>query len=93
MLDGVLGILDLTDSEKFLDQVGFLAKLAFADASGFSWPHPIWDYVGRVKRKPNPAGYLKKVLREDCPELYETFEAEFPGEAHCQWLLKKLADA
>lgn len=104
-LDSILGVLqrhDLRPFEQrpdFLDQVGFLAKLAYADASGFPWPanaegrpRSLWDFVGRAKLKANPAGWLTQVLREELGPLWAMFHDEIPSPAHCQWLLRKLAE-
>jgi hypothetical protein len=92
-LDGMVSILGVDrDADHFLDQVGLLAKLAYADASGFAWPIPVWDYLGRAKRKPNPAGWLTHVLRDESPELWRTFERDYPSPTHCQWLLQQAAN-
>ncbi len=92
-LDGMVGILGLGgDGDKYLDQVGFLAKLAYADAVGFRWPLPLWDYVGRAKRKASPAAWLTTTLRQEAgDERYTQFRDDTPSAAHCQWLLHRLA--
>lgn len=103
-LDAILGILQIHDFDPFesrpdfLDQVGFLAKLAYADAVGFAWvcggqPSTLWDYLGRAKRKKSPAAWLTGVMREEFgPELWSTFDKGLPSPAHCQWLLHALAN-
>lgn len=93
-LDGLVGILGVDrDADKFRDQVGFLAQLAFADARGVELPKSIWDYAGRAKRKANPAGYLKEAIRDDLgAEGWEKFLAEQPTETECQFLLRQAGE-
>lgn len=89
-LDDMLGILGPCED----DQLGFLARLAYADAAGFEFPHPIWDYVGRAKRKTNKAGWLTDVIREELgPERWDDFQRSTPSPAHCQRLLAQQARA
>jgi hypothetical protein len=91
VLDGMVNILGLHDSDQVLDQIGFLARLAYADASGFDWGRPIWDFVGRAKRKSNPAGWLTKALQDEGGQKrYRQFLDTTPSPAHCQWLLLQI---
>jgi hypothetical protein len=103
-LDAIIGILQVHEFNPFeqrpdfVDQVGFLAKLAYADASGFAWPpdtegraRSLWDLLGKAKRKQSPAAYLTTVLQEDLGTLWPVFRDELPSPAHCQWLLGMLA--
>lgn len=90
-LDAILGILGRNwDADQLNGQIGFLSRLAYADASGFQWHPPLWDFVGRAKRVANPAGWLTKVLRAECGERYQQFLATTPSPGHCQWLLLQL---
>lgn len=89
-LDMVVTMLDLGSRADFLEQVGFLAKVAYADASGFAFALPIWDYVGRAKNKPNPAGWLTTALRGDVDAAtWKQFQEDFPSPAHCQVLMRQ----
>jgi hypothetical protein len=90
-LDDILKILQVDDQ----DQIGFLARLAWAVAAGFEFPKPLWDYIGRAKgtrKKPirNPAAYLTDCLRSDLgPGRWRDFLNSTPSPAHCQAILSK----
>lgn len=99
-LDAIVGILQLgADADHYLDQIGFLAQLAYADAAGFQWPpdrrgqeRVLWDFIGPAKRKASPAAWLRKSISEDLgPERWQAFLDAYPSPAHCQWLMKQLA--
>jgi hypothetical protein len=107
LLDSIVGILDLGElTDEWRDQIGFLAKMAYADAAGFTWPpdkagnqRDLWQLLEaariarRRRRNPirNSAGYLTRLLKEDLtPEAWQEFEDAYPSGAHCQWLLAQL---
>lgn len=92
-LDTILGMLQVVDQA---DQIGFLGQLAYADSTGVEFPGgSLWDYIGRAKttrRKsiPNPAGYLKKSLRDDFgPDGWAAFQSAVPSEGQCQAMFEK----
>ena len=107
-LDGILMALQRNERDRFedrpdfQDQIGFLAKLAWADAAGFQWPKPrdasptqertLWEYINRAKLKKSPAAWLTTAIRDDCdPDDWQGFLDAYPNPAHCQWLMHKLA--
>jgi hypothetical protein len=84
------------DSDEFDDQIGFLAKIAYAHLEEFEFPLPVWDYIGRAKSTtqkpiPNPAGYLTTSLRADLgPQRWAEFQTSFPDALHCHWLMLQI---
>lgn len=73
------------------DQMGFLAKLAYADAAGFEFNKPLMDYIGRAKNKGNPCGWITNALKADLgPERWEEFQQSSPTIGECSALVAKL---
>lgn len=77
------------------DQMAFLARLAYADASGFEFSKPIMDYIGRAKGSrgkavANPAGWLTDAIRSDLgPDRWREFEDSTPSLGQCVALVAK----
>ena len=81
----VAGVLDRPD------QHGFMAKLAWADCTGFEFPRPIMDIVGRCKRARSPAGEITHILKLELGAAgWEDFRVTFPSYTHCLWALDEV---